>query len=61
MLREAGECDGPTQNKKDYYSFGRFIAKTLYLPARSRFGEGRAAPLTVTLLSFKGYYKVHFK
>jgi len=34
---------GRPKNKIDIYIAGRFIAKPLHLPARSRFGEGRAA------------------
>jgi len=35
--------------------------ENLGLPARSRFGEGRAAPLNVLLLPFQVFYRVHLK
>jgi hypothetical protein len=54
-LSEAGGYDGPTKNKKDNYNARRFIAKTLYQPMfrRALRDEGRAAPLSVLLLSFQ--------
>jgi len=36
---------------------GGCAEKTLYLPARSRFGGGRAAPFIVLLLRFQTFSK----
>jgi len=40
---------------------GGCAEKPLHLPARSRFGEGRAAPLNVLLLSFQAFDKDHLR
>jgi hypothetical protein len=51
-ISKPGGGAGPTKSKKDNCIAGRFIAKALHLPARSRFGEGRAAPLGVGYMRF---------
>ena len=56
MFQKSVGCGGPTQNKKDKYSVGRFIAKPLHLPT-----AGRAEPLSILLLRFPSYSKSHLR
>jgi hypothetical protein len=60
-LNEAGGCAESAKNSEDNYISGRLVAKTLYLPARSRSGEGRAAPLGVSPSGSKTFYKSQIK
>jgi len=40
---------------------GEYFSKALHLPARSRFGEGRAAPLAVCYMRFQAKPELHVK
>jgi len=58
-LTKAGEGAGP---EREVLPKGQGTSKTLYLPARSRFGKGRAAPQKVTLrFSLKYKKDPHYK